>query len=87
MKVLPDKPCALLLTYLGDDKDRLFDILVEGKKIAAVDWQGGQANTFYDQEYAVPADLIAGKSSISVRIEANYGKTAGRIFGCRTVWK
>jgi len=87
MKVLPDTPCALLLAYLGDDKDRKFDILADSVKIATVDWKGGTANKFYDEEYPIPDELLRDKSKITIRIEANYDKTAGRIFGCRIIRK
>lgn len=75
----------LLLTYIGDDKDRKFDIVVDGVKMETVDWKGGKTGKFYDFEYILPAELVRGKSKINVRIEANYGRTAGRVFGARTV--
>jgi len=77
--------CNLLLTYIGDDKDRKFDILIEGVKIATEDWKGGKTGKFYDVEYKIPENLLKGKEKITVRIEANYGKTAGRVFGARLV--
>jgi hypothetical protein len=85
MKVKPDVPNALLMTYIGDDKNRKFDIMADGVLLAAVDWKGGESNKFYDLEYPLPDSLIAGKSFITIRIEANHGTTAGRIFGCRTI--
>ena len=85
MKVQPGIGNSLLLTYIGDDKNRKFDILVDGTKIATEDWKGGQANKFYNIEYLIPDSLIGNKAQISVRIEANYNKTAGRVFGCRTI--
>jgi hypothetical protein len=85
--VQPDLPNALLLTYIGDDKNRKFDILVDGILLTTVDWKGGEANKFYDFEYPLPATLLKNKSVITIRIEANYGSTAGRIFGCRTIKK
>lgn len=85
MKVQPEIPNSLLLTYIGDDKDRKFDILVDGVKIAYVEWPGGTTGKFYDKEYQIPADLLKGKAKVTIRIEANYGKTAGRVFGCRTL--
>jgi hypothetical protein len=75
----------LMLTYIGDDKGRKFDVLVEGTKIATVDWAGGETGKFYDVIYPIPTDLIKDKTKIAVRIEANYNKTAGRIFECRIV--
>jgi len=77
--------CNLLLTYIGDDKDRKFDILIEGIKIVTEEWKGGKTGKFYDVEYKIPEDLLKGKEKITVRIEANYGKTAGRVFGARLI--
>jgi hypothetical protein len=83
MKVNPDIANILLLTYIGDDKDRKFDLLVDGVKIAYVEWNGGTTGKFYDIEYVIPADIIASKTSVTVKIDANHDRTAGRIFGCR----
>ena len=83
MKVSPGVANILLLTYIGDDKDRKFDVLVDGVKIAYVEWNGGTTGKFYDNEYIIPADLISSKTSVTVKIDANHGRTAGRIFGCR----
>ena len=79
MKVLPSTPSSLMLTYIGDDKNSIFDILIDGKKLTTVNWEGGQSNRFYDLEYPLPDGLTA--SSIKVSILANHEKTAGRIFG------
>jgi DUF1680 family protein len=83
MKVSPGVANILLLTYIGDDKDRKFDVLVDGVKIAYVEWNGGTTGKFYDNEYIIPAEIIANKTSVTVKIDANHGRTAGRIFGCR----
>ncbi len=77
--------CNLLLTYIGDDKDRKFDILVDGVKIATEEWKGGKTGKFYDIEYKIPEELLKGKEKITVKIEANHGKTAGRVFGARII--
>jgi len=87
MKIQPGIVNNLMLTYIGDDKGRKFDVLVEGTKITTVDWPGGVAGKFYDLFYPIPTELIKDKTKITVRIEANYNKTAGRIFGCRIVRK
>jgi DUF1680 family protein len=85
MKVIPDTACSLLLTYIGDDKDRKFDILVDGFLLTTVEWKGGASNKFYDERYPLPAEILAGKNKINVRIAASHGKTAGRIFSCRII--
>ncbi|MFT3946558.1 MAG: glycoside hydrolase family 127 protein [Agriterribacter sp.] len=85
MKVDPSVPNRLLFVYIGDDKDRRFDIVVDGEKIQTVEWKGGETGKFYNAFYELPAALISGKTKIIVRVEANYDKTAGRVFGVRTV--
>jgi uncharacterized protein len=87
MKVAPGVKNALMLTYLGDDRDRLFDIRIDSELLTAVDWLGGNTGRFYDVEYPLPDSVLAGKTKIIVRVEANHGKTAGRIFGVRTIRK
>jgi hypothetical protein len=87
MKVLPDAEHDLLVTLIGDDKDRVFDILVDGRTLTTVEWKGGQTGRFYDQVYPIPGDWTRGKTAIDVRIEAGHGKTAGRIFSVKTLRK
>jgi len=87
MKVLPKEGAgnSLLLTYIGDDKDRKFDIIVNGRKIATEEWNGGTTGKFYNKSYLLPGELIEHSEKITVRIEANYGKTAGRVFNARII--
>lgn len=85
MKVNPGIENILLLTYIGDDKDRKFDVLIDEVKIACVEWNGGATGKFYDTEYVIPAGLIGIKTTVTVKIDACHGKTAGRIFGSRTL--
>ena len=85
MKVDPAVNNVLLFTYIGDDKDRVFDILVDGVKLVTVEWKGGKTGRFYDEEYKLPASMINGKTKITVKVDANHGKTAGRVFGVRTI--
>ena len=87
MKTDPSVENAIVLTYIGDDKERKFDVVVDGKIIATPDWKGGQTGKFYDITYPIPVELTKNKNFITVRIEANYGKTAGRVFGVRTIRK
>ena len=75
----------MLCTYIGDDKNRTFDILVDGEKLTTVKWEGGETGRFYDVEYPIPPALTRGKTLVKIRIEANAKSTAGRIFGSRTM--
>jgi len=85
MKLAPDSINTLLLTYIGDDKDRLFDILIDGQLLTTVEWKGGQTGIFYDNLYPLPENLTKGKKNITIKIDANKGKTAGRIFNAKTL--
>jgi hypothetical protein len=83
MKIQPGTNNRLLFTYIGDDKDRIFDILINGQLLLTETLQGGQSGRFYDREYPIPAGLLTTGDKITVRVEANHGKTAGRVFGAR----
>ncbi len=87
MTVLADTPCRLLCTYIGDDKNRAFDFLVDGVKIATQELPGATTGKFFDVVYPIPDELIKGKSKINVRVQAHPNKTAGRVFGCRVIKK
>ncbi|PWT98890.1 MAG: hypothetical protein C5B52_11435 [Bacteroidetes bacterium] len=85
MKVDSSTTNNLLCTYIGDDKNRIFDILIDGVKIATQELNEGKTGVFYDKIYPIPQEIIKGKTKVVVRIQAYPGKTAGRIFGCRTI--
>jgi len=85
MKIAPGQKNTLLLTYIGDDKDRIFDIVIDGIKLTTVDWKGGTTGKFYDVEYPLPDAMLQNKTSIRVKIDAAHGKTAGRVFAVRTI--
>lgn len=87
MKVQPTVANVLLCTYIGDDKNRSFDILIDDVKIATQELKGGLSGKFFDVEYEIPPGLIKDKSKAIVRIQGLPGKTAGRVFGCRIIRK
>jgi DUF1680 family protein len=87
VKVDPVVENNLLCSYIGDDKNRAFDILIEEKKIAMQELQGGVTGRFFDVEYPIPVELTKGKLKIEVKIQAHPKKTAGRVFGCRILKK
>ena len=87
MKVLPDVESVLLLSYLGDDKGRIFDILIDGKKIATQELKGAETGKFFDVEYPIPMELLKGKTKVVVTIQAYPDRTAGRVFTPRILRK
>ena len=83
LKVLADEPQELLVTYWGSDSGgREFDILVDGRKIAAQKLENNKPGRFYDEMYPLAKQVTQGKTSVVVKFKAQPGKTAGGIFGC-----
>ena len=87
MKISPSRPCSLVLTYIGDDHDRIFDVQVNGQLLQTVNWPGGKTGQFYDLRYDLPFQWTQDRETIQVTVVANSGKTAGRIFGVRTLYQ
>ena len=86
MKVLPDRPVSLIVTYWGGDSNgRDFDILIDGRKVATQKLNASKPGKFMDVTYAVPADLTKGKQKVTVKFQAHPGRMAGGAFGCRIV--
>lgn len=83
MKVQTGVTNKLLITLLGDDKDRKFDIFMDDELLATEEWKGGITGKFYDRIFTIPGAMIKNKIRVKIKIAANYGKTAGRIFGVR----
>jgi len=79
----------LWVTYGGNAwRKSTFDILVDGKKIGEQvepSRSPDQENPFVDVNYGLPAELIAGKSKITVRFQATGGTDIRGVFGVRTV--
>ena len=85
IKVLPDVPQELRITYWGSDGNRTFDILVDGVKLTTQRLTSKQPGKFYDEVHALPADMIKGKERITVRFQAHAGSWAGGVFGVRVM--
>ncbi len=85
LRVVPDRPVSLVCTYWGSDIRRVFDIVVEGKKIATQRLNANAPGRFFEVEYEIPFDLTRGKKKITVRFQAPARGVAGGVFDCRTI--
>jgi DUF1680 family protein len=86
LKILPDQPVALACSYWGSETGpRNFDILVDGKKIAAQSLQNDKPGEFFDVTYPIPQELTRGKNKITVRFQAQPGNFAGGFYGVRII--
>lgn len=86
LKVLPDQPQELLVTYWGSDAGgREFDILIDGQKLAAEKLESNKPGQFYDQTYPLPKEFTTGKTRVTVKFQARPGRMAGGVYGCAIV--
>ena len=76
-------PMVLQALYWGEEVGKHFAILVGGREIAVERRDAPPVQRFVTQDYPIPADLIAGRSSVTVRIETR-GSDAP-VYECRTL--
>ena len=80
MKVTAE-PLTLKATYWGEERKRLFHILIDGTRIASETLGYNKPGEWVERDYAVPQELLKGKSTVVVRFEPEKGHTAGPVFG------
>jgi hypothetical protein len=86
LPVDPTHPMTLVVSYYSDEwRKRTFDILVEGQKVGDQTIEKGGPVHFFDAEYAVPANLVAGKQKVTVRFQATNGNEIAAVFGLRMI--
>lgn len=82
MKTRPG-PLLLQATYWGEERNRKFSILVDGKEIAKEELKGEKPGEFFERDYAIPEALTKGKDKVRIRFEPETGFSAGPSFGVR----
>jgi DUF1680 family protein len=86
LKLAAGKEGRLLCTYWGgESRGRVFDILINGEKIATQELSDNKPGEFFEVEYPIQESLTAGKQRITVRFQAHPNATAGGIFDVRLV--
>jgi len=86
--VEPGHPMTLILTYFSGDRRALpasFDILVNGQPVAKPELRLSDPQRFFDIEYPLPRDLVAGKDKVTLRLQAREGSQVATIFGVRMI--
>ncbi len=89
LKVSPVAPCQLVCTYWGSDINRVFDVLINGRKVATQTLNNNRPDEFFQVAYEIPLELIRGKTddfgqpvdTVEVKFVPHVGNTAGGLFG------
>lgn len=89
LPVDPSRPMALVVTYHPEERaNRSTDVLVDGTKVgehAIPRISPQRQGEFFDVEYPIPGELVAGKRKVTVRFEATGGNETPAIYGVRMV--
>jgi len=79
-------PALLVVTYHSDQpRERRFEILVEGTRVAEETLPGAGTSRFFDVDYLLPASLLEGKQRVTVRFQATGGREVAPVFGIRSI--
>ena len=74
------------MTYWGSDGgNRTFDVLADGKLITTQKLENNRPDQFYDEIYALPAEITKGKQKVTVKFQGHQGNFAGGVFGLRVM--
>jgi uncharacterized protein len=88
MPVDPAHSMTLIATYYSGDRRAVpadFEIQVDARRIADQELRFTDPQRFFDVEYAVPAELVRGKSKVTVRFQAKTGSQIATVFGLRMI--
>jgi uncharacterized protein len=90
LPVDPAHPMKLIATYHGEERaTRTFEILVDGVRVGEQRIErhrpGSPTKSYFDVEYTIPADLVKGKQTVTVRFQATAGNETAGVFGVRVV--
>lgn len=77
-------PLTLRATYWGEERNKRFDILIDGEKIATQVLDGDRPGDFFDIDYVIPERLTRGRDRVTIRFQPSDERTrCGPVFGVR----
>jgi hypothetical protein len=89
LPVDPEHPLALVVTYhSGERHVRLreeFAILVDDQEIARPAMEPSSPPRFFDVQYPIPSELVAGKEKVTVKFATGERGNIATVFGVRMV--
>ena len=81
MRVRPG-PLVLRASYWGEERNKHFDILIDGTRIATQQLDGARPGEFFDVDYPIPPELTNGKDQVTVRFQPTTERDrCGPVFG------
>jgi uncharacterized protein len=81
---LPTAPKPVLIcTYWGSDRDRSFDIVVNGVVVATQTLEGRQPGKTFDVVYPLPPEALTGQQNLTVRFQGTGHGRVGGLLGLR----
>ena len=81
-------PMTLIVTYYSDDRRGTpadFAILVDGQSLAQQTMRLTHPPRFFDVEYSLPPERVAGKTGVTIRFQAKPGSQIATVFGLRMI--
>ena len=74
----------MVLSWVNESAQCTFDILIDGKKLVEENLVGKwNKKEMINVEYPIPAEMLKGKSKVTVSFQSRPGHTAGGVFGVR----
>jgi hypothetical protein len=81
---LPATPKPVLIcTYWGGDRDRTFDVVVNGVVVATQKLEGLQPGKTIEVAYPLPPEALTGQQNLTVRFQGTGKGRVGGLFGLR----
>ncbi len=76
---------TLRLTYLGTERNRKFNVLVNNEIVGVVNLEGNNGNDFFTVDYSIPAEVIskAMNGTLTVKFAAAEGSSTANIYEVR----
>jgi uncharacterized protein len=81
-------PMAVVATYYSADRrtsPASFEILLDGQRLAEQQVDRTDPGRFFDVTYPVPAAMVQGKSSVTLRFQAKEGSQIAAVYGLRVI--
>ena len=81
---LPTTPKPVLVcTYWGGDRDRTFDVVVNGVVVATQKLEGRQPGKTFEVAYPLPPESLTGQQNLTVRFQGTGQGRVGGLLGLR----